>query len=218
MRSSAPVSGSRGVSSRTARRGAADGPASGETGVRPKVLWAVLGSNLAVVFLALWLGPTRSPPATAPSPSIAAAAGDPSPRHGPLRAVAEPEQPPKIIEPAVPWPQAEPVAASVEDRWGVRITGMRLAMGGNGLDLRYKVLDASKAGTLLHLKEDSYVVDQESGKTLPFPLQRESQTSQKLVAGRTYFALLANKDHLVKPGSRVTVAIGNQRQRDVLVE
>lgn len=111
-----------------------------------------------------------------------------------------------------------PVSTAVEEHWGIQINGVRVALGGNGLDLRYTVVDPAKATNLFHLQEGTYVIDQASGKAIHVPFQKENQTSQKLVAGRTYFALLPNKGQVVRTGSKVTVAIGNTRERDVLVQ
>lgn len=183
-----------------------------ETRSRPKVVLAVLGVNLVVIILAVLFVPSGSKRESQSDKSAQTAGAVEQSSPGTPNAVAQTPRPARIIEPSLT------PTESFEEQWGVQITGMRLAMGGNGLDLRYKVLNPAKATNLLHLKELTFVIDQESGKTLPLPFQRENQTSQKLVAGKTYFALLSNKGQVVKSGSRVTVAIGNQMQRDVLVE
>jgi hypothetical protein len=107
---------------------------------------------------------------------------------------------------------------TVEDQWGVRISGLRLALGGAALDLRYIVVDAGKATNLFSLQRGPFLIDENKGKTLEVPFQRENQTSQKLVAGKTCFALLPNKGQVVSSGDKITVVIGNTRQRDLVVE
>lgn len=184
---------------------------------RPKVVLAILSLGvLAVMVVVFSAFSTRSARDHTAPPVEVTKAGEPELAadvvgNGPTPAIDQPGAA------AFAAPAKKP-AKGVEEQWGIQITGMRVALGGNGLDLRYKVIDPVKATNLLHLKEITYVVDQESGKALALPFQRENQTSQKLVAGKTYFALLSNKGQVVKPGSKVTVAIGNNVQRDVLVE
>lgn len=146
--------------------------------------------------------------------------GPVSSERGPVGSPADP--PPAAEEADSARPKValsvQPASTAVEEHWGIQINGVRVALGGNGLDLRYTVVDPSKATNLFHLQEGTYVIDQTSGRAIHVPFQKENQTSQKLVAGRTYFALLPNKGQVVRAGSKVTVAIGNTRERDVLVQ
>lgn len=107
---------------------------------------------------------------------------------------------------------------SVEEKWGIQITGLRMAMGGAAIDLRYKVTDADKATSLMKLTDGPYVIDHTSGKTLAVPFQKENQTQQKLVSGKSYFALLPNEGAAAKSGHKVTVAIGSTLQSDLTIE
>lgn len=67
------------------------------------------------------------------------------------------------------------------------------------------------------MKDFVYIVNQSSGKVLIVPFQRENQTSQKLVAGKTYFMLLPNREERVKSGSKVTVVLGGSRAENLVV-
>ncbi|HEY9172358.1 MAG TPA: hypothetical protein VI136_08755 [Verrucomicrobiae bacterium] len=183
---------------------------------RPMVVTLILSAGaLALIAAVVFALATRSQNSRPPASALVAQAGE--------EEVAENDE--TLASPPISRLQstaggvASPSAPrSVEEQWGIQITSMRVGFGGNGLDLRYKVTDPTKATNLLHLREITYVIDQETGKALPLPFQKENQTSQKLVAGKTYFALLANKGQVVKPGSKVTVAIGNSRVKDVPVE
>jgi hypothetical protein len=106
---------------------------------------------------------------------------------------------------------------SLADHWGIEITKVDVAAGGKALDLRYKVVDIAKATSMLYLTNIVYILDQSSGKVLIVPFQRENQTSQKLVAGKTYFTLLPNKEGRVKSGSKVTVVLGGSRTENLVV-
>ncbi len=106
---------------------------------------------------------------------------------------------------------------NIPDRWGIEITNVRLAAGGKALDLRYKVLDVAKAASLLYLTNYVYIFNHSNKKVLMVPFQRENQTSQKLVAGKTYFTLLPNKEERVTSGSTVTVVVGGSRAENLFV-
>ena len=106
---------------------------------------------------------------------------------------------------------------TIPQQWGIEITRVGVAANGNAIDLRYKVRDAAKASSMLFLTNTVYVLNESSGKALVVPFQRENQTSQKLVAGKTYFTLLPNKGERVTAGSKVTVILGNSRTEHLVV-
>ena len=106
---------------------------------------------------------------------------------------------------------------NMADRWGIEITKVGVALGGKAVDLRYKVLDVAKATSMLYLTNFVYIYNQSNSKVLMVPFQRENQTSQKLVAGKTYFTLLPNKDGRVQSGSTVTVVLGGSRAENLVV-
>lgn len=171
---------------------------------RPIVVIAVLLAGLLAVLVPLFLFP-RAQHSTAPQVNQPAET-----RQQKTPASAARMSPSPMFAPSAP--------KSVEEQWGIEITGIRVALGGNGLDMRYKVVDPGKATGLPRLREQTYIVDQASGKTLALPFQRQNQTPQKLLAGKTYFTLLPNHGQLVQPGDKVTVAIGQSQKRDVTVE
>ncbi len=199
-------------------------PASNDNGARPGVVLAIAAVGLVTVAVLLFHGIKPSEGAPVP-PEATQANAERSNRPFTSSLAAQPPQPtqpahplPQPLKPTRPLQPPSGSAESMEERWGITITGMRIAMGGNGLDLRYKVLDSAKATNLLHMQDGTFVIDQNSGESIPVPFQRENQTSQKLVTGKTYFALLSNKGQVVKPGNKVTVAIGNSRTQDVTVQ
>ena len=183
---------------------------------RPKVGMFNLSVGVLAVIVAVFFALSNRSPKTRSSPS--AAVVEASQTEASESVAGDTPPPAQHLQAAVVGTPAKPAAKSMEDQWGIQITSMRVGFGGNGLDLRYKVTDPVKAANLLHLKEITYIIDQGTGKAIPLPFQKENQTSQKLVAGKTYFALLSNKGQVVKPGSKVTVAIGNSREQDVMVE
>ena len=95
--------------------------------------------------------------------------------------------------------------------------GNLMGVGGKALDLRYKVTDVTKATSLLYLTNHMYIFNHSNKKVLIVPFQRENQTSQKLVEGRTYFALLPNKEERVQSGNTVSVVLGGSRAENLVV-
>jgi|GEM_PF-1263798 len=185
-----------------------------ELPTRPKVilLTGVVGLVLMLVSLLVWYSDKRvkshADLSDTPAPTEASASVESAPEMG---------VPASVVD-ALPVPaQVRAETKKLEEKWGIEITGMNLTAGGHGIDMRYKVLDVDKASGMLHLQELTYVLEEDSQKSLVVPFQRENQTSQKLVAGKTYFALFPNKENRVKSGGKVTLVLGGARVENLTV-
>jgi hypothetical protein len=203
-----------------ARRQAAELP------TRPKVIFAILLAGFLSIVLILVLARTTRPPQRGGESEIAQ--GESPVDRGPSAevkrnahdseqgAVASPSR--ALVDTRG---QVESVAPesplSIPEQWGIEITKVGVAAGGKALDLRYKVVDVAKASSMLYLTNFVYIMNQSNKQALIVPFQRENQTSQKLVAGKTYFALLPNKEERVKSGSKVTVVLGGSRAENLVV-
>lgn len=95
-------------------------------------------------------------------------------------------------------------------------------MGEEYIDLRYKVLDAGKAARLGDGKTPTYLVDCASGAKL---LMRKPPgegafppTGNRLVSGRTYFALVANSEKRIKSGSQVVFQVAGAGPTNMVVQ
>jgi hypothetical protein len=111
--------------------------------------------------------------------------------------------------------------SKMEAKWGLKIMSLRLTAGGHLLDLRYKVIDPAKAGEVLKKKSKAYITDQKTGKTVTVPITKAGplrQTTLKPQANRIYFALFTNSGGLIKEGGKVTVAMGEFKMENVVVE
>jgi hypothetical protein len=110
---------------------------------------------------------------------------------------------------------------ALSDKWGIELVAMRSTAEGHMVDFRYKVLDAEKASPLFKRQIKPYLIHQESGKALAVPntakigALRNSNTPQE---GRTYWMFFGNHNRLVQKGDKVTVAIGDFRAADLVVE
>ena len=117
---------------------------------------------------------------------------------------------------------APPPKAVLADRWGIEITSLRTSAHGHMIDFRYRVLDPAKAGTLADVRYNPILIDQATGIQMKVPntpkLGPLRQSAKRLQAGKIYFMLFANSGLLVKPGSRVTIEIGDFKAENLTVE
>jgi len=112
--------------------------------------------------------------------------------------------------------QADPAKAA-----GIRIESLRPTAAGHMLDLRYRVIDPSRASEVLNRNNKAFIIDQTTRKTLPVPISKIGhlrQTTLKPEVGRIYFAMFSNPGGIVKPGSRVTLVIGKLRVENILLQ
>ena len=92
------------------------------------------------------------------------------------------------------------------------------------LDFRYKVIDPDKAAPLLSRKSKAFLIDEASGVTMHVPKPakigplRQTIKNSKPRMGTTYMVIFANPGQYIAPGSKVTVAIGDFRAKNLTVQ
>lgn len=105
--------------------------------------------------------------------------------------------------------------ASIEEKWGISVEGLRLTAEGYMCDFRFRVLDAGKAAPLLSRKNPASLLNETTGMMtyVPAPPKvgplRQTVKLGKPVEGRTYFIFFANPGKLIKSGTKATVSIGD---------
>ena len=103
-------------------------------------------------------------------------------------------------------------AKTFEERFGLSVTLVAVTASGGIVDVRFKVLDADKARGTLQVDKNMPVLNVE-GSTIT-PMMRDSAIQdQDLQVGKAYYILYSNPRGVVKPGTPVSVAIG-----DVILE
>lgn len=169
--------------------------------------------------------PTRVRPFALPAAALAAAILVGSCASAPRTQPQQPGQPaPDQPSTAAVAAQAAPAAPAVEpfeERWGIRIVGIRQTSGGYMLDFRFRVLDAKKAAPLFVRQTKPYLIDQQTGAQFQVPNPPKTgplRNSDPPEAGRVYWMFFANPARYVKVGNRVTVVIGEFRAEDLIVE
>lgn len=110
-----------------------------------------------------------------------------------------------------------PINLEIEERFGVRFTGVHI-VGRNGLiDLRYRVLDVGKAKNFGHFTETSpMLISEENGKTIEVTIM--GLHNHRVEAGRAYYILYRNTDNALEPGTKVTLQIDDLRLEHVPVQ
>lgn len=100
--------------------------------------------------------------------------------------------------------QAE-TAAAIADRLGISVESVRVTADGGLVDFRYRVIDPDKA---IFIFQDLDVVPQiiaEDGTVIALA---SLPHRHGMTAGITYFILYRNVSGAVKPGSEVTIKVG----------
>ena len=105
--------------------------------------------------------------------------------------------------------------------WGVDIVGVRPVSSGYMLRFDYRVVDPEKAAVMKDKKAKAYLIDEKTHTTLAVPAMEnigELRQVAPLQFNRTYFIIFGNPGKLVKPGSRVTLVVGNFRAEGLVVD
>ena len=119
---------------------------------------------------------------------------------------------------AVPasWQRPAVSSAGLANVSGVKITQVALTGEGGLIDLRYQVIDPSKATALHDQKTPPGLVDEQSGVVASDLFMQHSHTGQ-FAFGETYYLVFDNPGNLVRRGTRVTVLLGDAQVEHVLV-
>lgn len=122
-------------------------------------------------------------------------------------------------------PPSLPVTAAARaagEAAGIQVTALHISAAGRIVDFRFRVVDAGKAGGVLGRQTEAYAVDQKTGARLPVPRAGKvgalRQTTSAAVVGKIYYILFANTDRVVKPGSLLTIVLGDLRLADLPVQ
>jgi hypothetical protein len=105
--------------------------------------------------------------------------------------------------------------------WGVDVVGVHPVSSGYMLRFDYRVVGPDRAQALQDRKVRPYLIDEKTGIALAVPAMENIGELRQVAPtepGRTYFMMFGNPGRLVKPGSRVTVVVGNFRAEGLVVQ
>lgn len=111
-----------------------------------------------------------------------------------------------------------PTSAAIEQKFGVRFTGVDVTSAGGMIQVRYQVLDSAKVEAIHDNKSAPYVVDGSGTKYADPGMAGHTHIGPVAASGRSDYVLLANAGGGVKPGSFVTITIGDLELRNVPVD
>jgi hypothetical protein len=98
------------------------------------------------------------------------------------------------------------MVAAIADRLGIRITKVVVTADGGLVDLRYQVIDPDKAVFLFDNLDVVPKMVAENGEVISL---ESLPHRHDVYAGLAYFILYRNSKNSVKPGSQVTVVVGD---------
>ena len=118
-------------------------------------------------------------------------------------------------------PPKQAAPPSLEEKWGIKIIWIMHTAAGYMIEFRYRVTDKAKAAPLFKRQTKPYLLDQKTGTKLNVHRSQKvgsMRTSVPPHADRNYSMLFANKHQFVKPGSKVSVVIGDFRAENLTVQ
>ena len=110
-----------------------------------------------------------------------------------------------------------PTSAAIEAKFGIRFLGVDVTSGGGMIQLRYQILDSDKTAAIHEADVAPFIIDS-SGKKYADPgMVGHSHVAKTQSPGTSDYILLANARGGVKPGSTVTIKVGDLELRNVPV-
>jgi hypothetical protein len=119
--------------------------------------------------------------------------------------------------PRPPWQRPAVSAPGLAERSGVRLIRVAVTGGGGLLDLRYQVVDPSKAVTVHEAKTPPAIIDEHTGLVLNRLLMGHAHHGQ-LKPAVSYYLIFENTGNWVRRGSEVTVLLGDAQVEHVVVK
>lgn len=183
-----------------------------------------LAIGAAVILLAGCATPTSTPAGLAPQADTKVKSVSETQSVVETRSLTESKSVTEAKSATVAQPQAiscTPSPAEIEEKWGIRLLGLRLSAAGYLLDFRYRVVDPEKAATIFSRAEKPYLIDQATGRKVVVPNPpkvgplRNSDTPQ---ANRNYFTMFANPGTFIRSGNKVTIVVGDFRVENLVVQ
>ena len=107
-------------------------------------------------------------------------------------------------------------SAALEERWGIRVVRATVTADGGLIDLRYQVIDPTKAlGMLDDLARMPRLIHEASGTEIAL---NSATHKHNLTVGRTYYILYGNVRGSVRSGDAISIAVGDVKLEHVIVQ
>ena len=137
-------------------------------------------------------------------------------------------------------PTLQGLPSDLESQWGIRFTGIKPALKGSAVEVRYMVTDAVRAAQIADGTTTAYLAGQDNGARImvcaprheawPFPSHSRSKSLAmtlrgaggfppapgRIKTGMTYTLMVPNPEGAFKAGSRAAIEAG-QLKSDILI-
>jgi hypothetical protein len=115
---------------------------------------------------------------------------------------------------------SEDQSVEIEQKWGVKILGIRQTANAFLLDFRFHVIDPEKANPLIGRGAKPYIIDEASGTKLSVPNMPKvgSLRAKGNQPDRDYFILFSNPNGIVKKGNKVTIIADDFKVEHLVVK
>ena len=133
----------------------------------------------------------------------------------PQRSSGEPRAGSRAAPPG--WQRPSVSASGLAERSGVRLIRVAVTGGGGLLDLRYQVVDPSKAVAVHEARTPPAIIDASTGLVLSRLLMGHAHHGQ-LKPAVSYYLIFENTGNWVHRGSEVTVLLGDAQVERVVVK
>jgi len=101
-----------------------------------------------------------------------------------------------------------PISPEIEEKYGIRFTYLAVTANGGMVDLRYRVIDVEKAKNFGHYTETSpMLIAEDTGTTIETTIM--GFHNHRVEPARIYYVLYRNTGNAIRPGGKVTIAIGD---------
>ena len=121
------------------------------------------------------------------------------------------------VGPPPTWQRPSVSASGLAGRSGVRLIRLAVTGGGGLLDLRYQVVDPSKAVAVHEEQTPPAIIDERTGLVLNRLLMGHAHTGE-LKPAVSYYLVFENTGNWVRRGSKVTVLLGDAQVEHVVVK
>lgn len=113
---------------------------------------------------------------------------------------------------------ARPVSAGeMEADSGMQVKLVAVTMLGGMIDFRFTVLDEAKVDEVIHNRDrQPKLVAEDSGAVLT--LTQEHYHKYEMKEGNTYFLFYTNRQNAIRPGTPVSVVIGDLRLEHIIAQ
>jgi hypothetical protein len=120
-------------------------------------------------------------------------------------------------EPPPAWRRPAVSAGGLAERSGVRLVRVAVTGGGGLLDLRYQVVDPSKAVAVHEAQTPPAIIDERTGLVLNRLLMGHAHHGA-LKPAVSYYLIFENTGNWVHRGSEITVLLGDAQVEHVVVK